>query len=198
MQVQHVRRHHVPRDGADAQARGGRLLCQAHPAHLAQELRAGVRRGIRDDKVSGELLRRPGAGSACEQYSDLLRASPCTASHTAAVQVRFLARGFTISGDHTGQTSTGVRWPFGPVCLITPFNFPLEIPVLQLMGALYMGNKPLLHVDHRVSIVVEQFLRLLIDCGMPATDVDMLHGPGSTMGHILEKASPRSTLFTGA
>ena len=113
------------------------------------------------------------------------------------VQVRFLAKGFTISGDHTGQTSTGVRWPYGPVCLITPFNFPLEIPVLQLMGALYMGNKPLLHVDHRVSVVVEQFVRLLIDCGMPATDVDLLHGPGSTMGHILEKADPRSTLFTG-
>jgi hypothetical protein len=36
------------------------------------------------------------------------------------------------------------------VALITPFNFPLEIPALQLMGALYMGNKPLLHCDHRV------------------------------------------------
>jgi 1-pyrroline-5-carboxylate dehydrogenase len=114
------------------------------------------------------------------------------------MQVRFLARGFTVSGDHTGQTSKGVRWPYGPVCLITPFNFPLEIPVLQLMGALYMGNKPLLHVDHRVSIVAEQFVRLLIACGMPAKDVDMLHGPGSTMSHVLEHAHPRSTLFTGA
>jgi 1-pyrroline-5-carboxylate dehydrogenase len=36
------------------------------------------------------------------------------------------------------------------VALITPFNFPLEIPALQLMGALYMGNKPLVHCDHRV------------------------------------------------
>ena len=36
------------------------------------------------------------------------------------------------------------------MALITPFNFPLEIPALQLMGALYMGNKPLLHVDQRV------------------------------------------------
>jgi hypothetical protein len=116
---------------------------------------------------------------------------------SAVLQVRFLARGFTVSGDHTGQTSTGVRWPYGPVCIITPFNFPLEIPVLQLMGALYMGNKPLLHVDHRVSIVAEQFLRLLIDCGMPATDVDLLHGPGTTVSHIIEKAQPRSTLFTG-
>ena len=45
--------------------------------------------------------------------------------------------------------SHGMRWPWGPVGLITPFNFPLEIPALQLMGALFMGNKPLVHVDHR-------------------------------------------------
>ena len=52
------------------------------------------------------------------------------------------------------------------MALIAPFNFPLEIPVLQLMGALYMGNKPLVHVDHRVSLVVEEFVRLLHECGM--------------------------------
>lgn len=64
--------------------------------------------------------------------------------------MRYLARGFSVPGDHPGQMSNGLRWPYGPVALITPFNFPLEIPALQLMGALYMGNKPLLHCDHRV------------------------------------------------
>lgn len=109
-----------------------------------------------------------------------------------------MARGFSVSGDHAGQTSQGMRWPYGPVGLITPFNFPLEIPVLQLMGALYMGNKPLLHVDHRVCIVIEQYVRLLHECGMPKTDVDVMHAPGTTMGHVLTEAQPRSTLFTGA
>ncbi|GLC37776.1 mitochondrial membrane protein [Pleodorina starrii] len=113
-------------------------------------------------------------------------------------QVRFLARGFTNPGDHPGQTSSGTRWPYGPVALITPFNFPLEIPALQLMGALYMGNKPLLHVDQRVSVVAEQLLRLLHHCGMPTSDVDLLHGPGATMGEVIRAAEPRSTLFTGS
>jgi len=26
--------------------------------------------------------------------------------------------------------ATGYRWPFGGVGVITPFNFPIEIPVL--------------------------------------------------------------------
>ncbi|GFR43750.1 hypothetical protein Agub_g4862 [Astrephomene gubernaculifera] len=113
-------------------------------------------------------------------------------------QVRFLARGFTNPGDHPGQTSSGNRWPYGPVALITPFNFPLEIPALQLMGALYMGNKPLLHVDQRVSIVAQELLRLLHHCGMPPADADLLHGPGPTCGEVLRAAQPRSTLFTGS
>jgi 1-pyrroline-5-carboxylate dehydrogenase len=113
-------------------------------------------------------------------------------------QVRFLARGFSVPGDHPGQASAGHRWPFGGVALITPFNFPLEIPALQLMGALFMGNKPLVHVDHRVSIVMDQLLRLLHACGMPAADADLLHGRGPAMGSVLAAASPRSTLFTGS
>lgn len=116
----------------------------------------------------------------------------------AGDQPRFLARGFTTPGDHTNQQSTGYRWPFGPVALIAPFNFPLEIPVLQLMGALYMGNKPLVHVDRRVSLVVEEFLRLLHHCGLPMSDVDLLHGSGATMGEVLAQAKPASTLFTGS
>ena len=44
--------------------------------------------------------------------------------------VRYLARSFQNPGDHNGQQSQGYRWPYGPVGIIAPFNFPIEIPVL--------------------------------------------------------------------
>ncbi|KAL8465559.1 hypothetical protein ACS0TY_034883 [Phlomoides rotata] len=113
-------------------------------------------------------------------------------------QVRFLARSFVVPGNHLGQQSHGFRWPYGPVTIITPFNFPIEIPVLQLMGALYMGNKPLLKVDSKVSIVMEQTLRLLHECGLPLEDVDFINSDGKTMNQILLEAKPRMTLFTGS
>lgn len=113
-------------------------------------------------------------------------------------QVRFLARSFAVPGNHLGQQSHGLRWPYGPVSIITPFNFPLEIPVLQLMGALYMGNKPLLKADSKVSIVVEQFLRLLHECGLPMEDVDFINCDGNTMNKLLMEAKPSMTLFTGS
>jgi 1-pyrroline-5-carboxylate dehydrogenase len=112
--------------------------------------------------------------------------------------VRRLAKSFGVSGDHYGQNSVGHRWPYGPVALVTPFNFPLEIPVLQLMGALYMGNKPLLKPSEQVSIVMEQFLRLLHHCGMPKTDVDMLICKGPVAQQVITETPVRLTQFTGS
>jgi 1-pyrroline-5-carboxylate dehydrogenase len=96
-------------------------------------------------------------------------------------QVRFLARSFAVPGDHPGQMSAGYRWPYGPVVIIAPFNFPLEIPILQLLGALYMGNKVLLKAESKVSVVMEQALRLLHECGLPMTDVDFINCAGELM-----------------
>ncbi len=114
--------------------------------------------------------------------------------------VRFLARGFSNPGDHIGQESRGYRWPFGPVAVIAPFNFPLEIPALQTMGALFMGNKPLVKVDSKVSAVFEQFVRLLLHAGLPADNLDLIHCSGREMGRLLEAARDdlRLVQFTGS
>lgn len=116
----------------------------------------------------------------------------------AGDNVRFLARSFANPGDHTGQMSQGFRWPYGPVAVIAPFNFPIEIPMLQVMGALFMGNKPIIKVDSKVSLATEQFIRFLHYCGMPKEDLDMVHCDGKTMEHILKKSNPRVVQFTGS
>ena len=114
--------------------------------------------------------------------------------------VRFLARGFSNPGNHNGQESRGYRWPYGAVAVIAPFNFPLEIPALQLMGALAMGNRPLVKLETKVSVVFEQFVRLLIHAGLPMTDMDMIHCRGTKMGHLIEsaRADIRLVQFTGS
>lgn len=61
-----------------------------------------------------------------------------------------------------------------------------------------MGNKILLKVDSRVSIVMEQALRLLHECGLPMTDVDFINCDGQVMHKLLLLAKPRMTLFTGS
>ena len=112
--------------------------------------------------------------------------------------VRRLAKSFGVPGDHYGQMSVGHRWPYGAVALVTPFNFPLEIPVLQLMGSLYMGNKPVLKPSEQVSFVMEQFLRLLISCGMDPKDVDFLNCKGPVVQELIVDTPVRLTQFTGS
>lgn len=109
-----------------------------------------------------------------------------------------MARGFNNPGDHNGQQSQGYRWPYGPVCIITPFNFPIEISILQLMGALFMGNKVLLKVDSKVAGAVQEFIRLLLACGMPQGDVIFVNTNGENMEYLLTQCNLRMTLFTGS
>jgi 1-pyrroline-5-carboxylate dehydrogenase len=112
--------------------------------------------------------------------------------------VRFLAKSFGVPGDHYGQFSHGHRWPYGAVAIVAPFNFPLEIPVLQLMGALFMGNKPVLKPAEKCALVMEQFLHLLHDCGMPKRDVDLLNCQGPVAERLILDADVRLTQFTGS
>jgi len=97
-------------------------------------------------------------------------------------------RGFSVPGNHAGQESRGYRYLFGPVVIISPFNFPLEIPALQIVGALLTGNRPLVKADSKVSIVAEQFIRLLIACGLPSNDIDLMHCNGKNMSSFLSEA----------
>jgi hypothetical protein len=45
--------------------------------------------------------------------------------------------------------------------------------------------KPILELPDQVSLVMEQFLRLLHECGMPLTDVDFINSDGPVMNNLL-------------
>ena len=103
----------------------------------------------------GDFFARAIMACVPKSYAQAMGEVHVTASflkNFAGDNVRRLAQSFGVAGDHYGQMSVGHRWPYGPVALISPFNFPLEIPVLQLMGALFMGNKPVLKPSEQVSV----------------------------------------------
>mmetsp|Transcript_43014 Transcript_43014/g.134964 ORF Transcript_43014/g.134964 Transcript_43014/m.134964 type:complete len:343 (-) Transcript_43014:89-1117(-) len=66
------------------------------------------------------------------------------------------------------------------------------------MSALMMGNRPLVKVDEKVAIVMEQFLRLAVHCGMPPEDVDYMYSDGAVANKVLRDGDARVTLFTGS
>lgn len=112
--------------------------------------------------------------------------------------VRFLAQAVAYPGDHDGQNPTGYRWPLGAVAVISPFNFPLEIPSMQVMGALFMGNKVIMKPNSKTTVVMDEFIRMLHYCGMPMSDCDLIHCAGDTFEHLYKMCPIRMTQFTGS
>lgn len=163
---------------------------------------AGAAALLRDDDVRDYFIRliqrvMPKSWVQCRGEVEVTRVF---LENFSGDRVRFLSRGFSNPGDYQGQETHGYRWPYGPVVIIAPFNFPLEIPALQVMGALFMGNRPLVKVDSKVSVVFEQFLRMLVHVGLPPVDVDLIHCRGSAMGELLGDAADdiRLVQFTGS
>lgn len=112
--------------------------------------------------------------------------------------VRFLAEGISHPGDHDGQKPTGYRWPLGAVAVVSPFNFPLEITGMQMLSALFMGNKVIVKPNSKTTAIMEEFIRLLHYCGMPMTDVDLIHCAGDTFEKLYKLCPIRMTQFTGS
>lgn len=67
-----------------------------------------------------------------------------------------------------------------------------------MMGALFMGNKPLVKPDTRTSFPLEQWIRMLHYCGLPKEDLDFIHCDGPVAEKILSKGNSNMTLFTGS
>ena len=112
--------------------------------------------------------------------------------------VRRLANSAALPGDHAGQETRSYRWPYGPTSVITPFNFPLEIPALQSLSSVWMGNKCTVKVDEKVQIVYEQFARLMIHCGLDPKCLDLIYCDGPTFNELLLAGDSKMTLFTGS
>jgi RHH-type proline utilization regulon transcriptional repressor/proline dehydrogenase/delta 1-pyrroline-5-carboxylate dehydrogenase len=84
------------------------------------------------------------------------------------------------------------------VC-ISPWNFPLAIFTGQVAAALVTGNTVLAKPAEQTPAVAAEAVRLLHAAGVPRDALQLLHGPGETVGAALV-AEPRigGVVFTGS
>ena len=92
-----------------------------------------------------------------------------------------------------------VRRPVGVVGLITPWNFPIAIPVWKLAPALIHGNTVVLKLAHDAPRTGLHVAECFADAGLPAGVLNVLTGSGSTVGAALvESPAVRAISFTGS
>ncbi len=75
-----------------------------------------------------------------------------------------------------------LRSPRGVVCVITPFNSPLNVPVHKIGPALAGGNAVLIKPSDYTPLTAVVLCEILIEAGLPPTLLALLHGEGAVVG----------------
>jgi RHH-type transcriptional regulator, proline utilization regulon repressor / proline dehydrogenase / delta 1-pyrroline-5-carboxylate dehydrogenase len=99
----------------------------------------------------------------------------------------------------TGESNELHLTPRGPWVCISPWNFPLAIFTGQVAAALASGNTVLAKPAEQTPAIALEAVKLLHAAGVPQEALQLLHGPGETVGAALV-ASPRiaGVVFTGS
>jgi acyl-CoA reductase-like NAD-dependent aldehyde dehydrogenase len=87
--------------------------------------------------------------------------------------------------------------PYGVIAVISPWNFPFSIPLLQLIPALVAGNAALLKPSEITPWTGALVGELITRAGFPKDLVHILQGPGEIGAAIIE-AAPDKVIFTGS
>ncbi len=106
--------------------------------------------------------------------------------------------GHTIPVEREGVAMT-FREPIGVVGLITPWNFPLNIANWKIAPALAAGNTVVLKPASLTPLSVLRYAELAIEAGLPAGALNVVPGPGGTVGSALvEHPGVGKIGFTGS
>lgn len=116
----------------------------------------------------------------------------------------FAGEGWRVGGDflpadtpHTLVYS--VKVPVGVVSIITPWNYPLSIPVWKIAPALVMGNTVVFKPASITPITGIRLVELLIEAGLPPGVLNVVTGAGGALGDVMV-TDPRvdAVSFTGS
>ena len=104
-----------------------------------------------------------------------------------------------INYDVAGESDRYFYRPKGIVLVISPWNFPLAIPVGMTVAALVTGNCALLKPAAVTSVIAAKISEILIEAGIPKGVFQYIPGRGSTAGnHLVKHPDVNMIVFTGS
>ena len=97
-----------------------------------------------------------------------------------------------------GETIRTVRAPLGVVGIVTPWNFPLQIPAWKLAPALAAGNTVAWKPASNTPLTAVAIAGVLTDAGLPPGVLNLVLGPGSMGGALVADERVDGVSFTGS
>jgi aldehyde dehydrogenase (NAD+) len=92
-----------------------------------------------------------------------------------------------------------IKQPLGVVGAITPWNFPVAIPVWKAAPALVTGNTMVLKPAEITPLTAVKIVEIFIEAGLPAGVLNLILGAGEDVGdELVQNPDVHAISFTGS
>ena len=143
------------------------------------------------------LLAREGGKTLPDGLAEVREAADYC-RYYAALARRDFSRPRTLAGP-TGELNQMALHGRGVFAAISPWNFPLAIFVGQIAAALAAGNAVIAKPARQTPLVGFHAVRLLHRAGIPASALQYVPGPGTTLGaRLASDERVNGVVFTGS
>ena len=89
--------------------------------------------------------------------------------------------------------------PVGPSVLLTPWNFPINLPAKKLGGALAAGCSCILKPAETTPMSAQMLVECFTDAGIPKGVINLVYGdPAMISEHLIASPVTRKVSFTGS
>ncbi|MBA3694861.1 MAG: aldehyde dehydrogenase family protein, partial [Acidobacteria bacterium] len=107
--------------------------------------------------------------------------------------------GETIQSELPANFAYTIKQPHGVVALITPWNFPVAIPVWKIAPALVAGNTIVLKPAEATPATAVRIVEIFEEAGVPKGVLNLILGAGEEVGEeIANHAAVKAVSFTGS
>lgn len=130
-----------------------------------------------------------------EAYGEVQRGVECVEFAAGAPT---LMMGETLSGIAEDIDSEMFRYPLGVVGGITPFNFPMMVPLWMFPLAIACGNTFILKPSERTPILANRLAELFTQAGAPPGVLNVVHGAHDVVNGLLEHKDIAAISFVGS
>ncbi|WLD93847.1 alpha-ketoglutaric semialdehyde dehydrogenase GucD [Alkalihalobacillus sp. AL-G] len=91
------------------------------------------------------------------------------------------------------------RVPLGVVGVITPWNFPVAIPIWKMAPALIYGNTVVIKPAQETAVTTTKIIECFNEAGLPNGVVNLVNGKGSVVGQrLIDHPDVKGLTFTGS
>ncbi|NGQ96300.1 CoA-acylating methylmalonate-semialdehyde dehydrogenase [Brevibacillus sp. SYP-B805] len=146
------------------------------------------------DELARMITRENGKNLA-EAQAEMLRAIEMV---EFAAGMPTLLMGETLPNIAKGIDSYTLRFPLGVVAGITPFNFPVMVPMWMYPIAITAGNTFVLKPSERTPLSCIRVAELLQEAGLPDGVFNVVNGAHDVVNGILEHPDVKAVSFVGS